>query len=113
MDKKSNAVKYDDNKPKFALLPVKPLFDVVRVFTFGANKYSDRNYKQGQGLAYSRLFSALNRHIWSWWGGEEKDKETNISHLAHAVCCLLMIMDLMHSGKGIDDRDKGVKDEKK
>jgi len=109
------AKKFDKGKARFDLIPAQVLKDVAEVFTYRAEKYGDRNYKEGKGLAYGRLFAGCNRHIWAWWNGEERDPETNKIHLIHAICCLMMLLDLIYSGKGIDDRDlnkkKRVKDE--
>ena len=43
-------------------------------------------------LTYGKVYDALQRHLSSWWGGEDKDPETNLSHLAHAGCCLLFLL---------------------
>ena len=40
------------------------------------------------------------RHIFAWWGGEDKDPETGFSHLAHAACCLLFLMEFQRNGWG-------------
>jgi ribosomal protein L32 len=43
--------------------------------------------------AKRRYFDAAQRHIWAWKAGEETDSETGASHLAHAICCLMFIME--------------------
>ncbi len=47
------------------------------------------------------------RHIFAWWGGEDKDPETGFSHLAHAGCCLLFLMEFQRNSWGTDDRFQG------
>ncbi len=42
--------------------------------------------------ARRRYYDAAMRHIDSWFGGEVKDSETGLPHLAHAVCCLLFLI---------------------
>jgi hypothetical protein len=83
--------KFDDDKTRMELLPPRALERISDVLTFGAKKYDDRNWELG--LKYSRLFGAFMRHMWAWWRGENKDPETGLSHLAHAGCCLLMMLE--------------------
>ena len=47
------------------------------------------------------------RHIFAWWGGQDKDPETGFSHLAHAGCCLIFLMEYQRNGYGTDDRFTG------
>ena len=54
-----------------------------------------------------RYFAAMCRHVFAWWGGEDADPETGYSHLAHAGCCLLFLMEYQRNGWGTDDRFKG------
>jgi hypothetical protein len=101
-------VKHDAGKAPMHLLPPRPLIEIAEVFDFGQAKYSAFNWTGG--FPVSRLFSAMLRHLWSWWAGEDNDPESGKSHLAHAGCCLLMAMDLMRSRRGgfEDDRPKGL-----
>jgi hypothetical protein len=92
-------VKFDSEKVRLDLLPVLPLMAVARVFQLGAQKYGEYNYAEGDGLSASRLYAAALRHLFAWWGGEDSDNESGESHLAHAVCCILMMM-----VKHVDDR---------
>jgi hypothetical protein len=70
--------------------------------TFGAKKYDDRNYSKG--MKWGRLFGAAMRHLWAFWLREEADKETGKSHLAHAICCCMMLRELTKTHKEFDDR---------
>ena len=96
-------VKYDDGKPSWALLPWRSVEEIVRVLDFGARKYAARNWEQG--ISYSRVFSALQRHLTAWWEGEDRDPETGLSHLAHAGCCLVFLLTYVRRGmREFDDR---------
>ncbi len=53
-----------------------------------------------------RLFGALLRHAYAWASGEDKDKDSGLPHLSHAIATGLMIMDLEIDGIGEDDREK-------
>lgn len=48
----------------------------------------------------------MMRHMWAWWGGQDKDPETGFSHLAHAACCIAFLMAYERRGIWTDDRFK-------
>lgn len=50
------------------------------------------NWRRVEGRR-ERYFAAAMRHLWAWWTGEERDAETGESHLAHAACCVLFLLD--------------------
>ena len=85
-------IKYDDTKPRYELLPPKPIEDIVKVLTVGARKYSDENWRYVDPL-YDRYYAAALRHIQAWRMGEVNDPETGLPHLAHAGCCLIFLME--------------------
>lgn len=96
--------KFDGDKLRYELLPPELLEEVARVLTFGAHKYSARNWELG--MAWSRPFAALMRHMWAWWRGEDKDPETGYSHLSHAACCIAFLVSYEARNVGTDDRPK-------
>jgi hypothetical protein len=98
----SEAPKYDDGKLMFDLLMPGPLRQVVAVLTFGAEKYGPNTYRRG--LKWSRYVGAALRHIWAWYGGEMNDPESGLHHLAHAICCLLFLLDFEDIRPEFDDR---------
>lgn len=102
------AVKFDGDKPMMYLLPPKAQKAIAEVLTYGAKppKYSEYNYKNGKGLDWDRPFSAMLRHLNSWNDGEDIDPESGYTHLAHAGCCIMMLLDLVESGIGKDTRFK-------
>jgi len=83
--------KFDEGKPRWGLLPWKPVEEIVKVLTLGSLKYEDHNWQRVPN-ASNRYFDAMHRHIAAWKLGEKKDPETGLSHLAHAGCCLLFLM---------------------
>jgi len=87
----AKGIKYDNEKPRWSLLPFREVREVVEVLTMGAAKYSDDNWKHVTPNK-ERYFSAAMRHLTAWFGGEKIDTESNKSHLAHAICCLLFMM---------------------
>jgi hypothetical protein len=81
--------KYDQGKPRWHLVP--PEFEeVVKVLTYGAAKYEERNWERG--ISYNRIISSTFRHIFSWIKGERDDPETGLHHLAHATCNVLFLL---------------------
>ena len=80
--------KYDGEKPRMYLLPPKALIEVSKVLTFGANKYDENNWSKLDNLQ-NRYTGAALRHIFAHMDGEDLDPETDLDHLAHAICCLL------------------------
>lgn len=98
--------KDDAAKLPMHLLPPEFLTGTAAVLDFGAKKYSPRNWEQG--LNYSRVFSALQRHMWAWWAGESADVESGMSHLWHASCCIAFLMAFEGRGTGEDDRPNVV-----
>jgi len=109
----SAALKYDDKKPRLDLLPSGPLVEIAKVLTYGAKKYATEN-KSGEhnwrnGFAWSRLYGASLRHLLAHKDGESLDPESGVSHLAHAVCNLLFLLEHELKGLGTDDRYKGTK----
>ena len=85
--------KYDGDKPDWSLLPFTALSETVDVLTFGAKKYGPENWKLVPN-AKKRYLAAAFRHIVSYATGEKKDAESGKSHLSHALCCLLFILEL-------------------
>lgn len=69
------------------------LWEVGRVGTFGANKYTDRGWHEVEN-GRERYASALLRHYLNFKRGEELDIESNLPHLAHLAWNALAILQL-------------------
>ena len=89
----TTGVKFDEDKPKFSLMKTDALLEMVAVLTYGAKKYSPDNWKHLPN-ARERYFDAANRHMWQWFGGEERDQESGLHHLAHAMSSLMFIIQM-------------------
>ncbi len=100
------AKKFDTDKPRFDLLPAAALTEIVQVLNFGGNKYGDQNWRSGIGFKWGRLSGAALRHLFAFIGGQDKDPETGLSHIAHAGCCVLFLLEHVLIGLGQDDRHK-------
>jgi hypothetical protein len=93
------------SKTRFDLVPFAAIGEIADVLAYGAQKYSANNWCRG--TPWSRYFSALCRHVFAWWRGEDRDPETGLSHLAHAGCCLIFLMEYQRNHWGTDDRFAG------
>ena len=85
--------KADSGKPMMGEIPPCAMLDVAKVLTFGAGKYGRGNWRAVDN-ARVRYLDAAIRHINAYQRGELTDDESGESHLAHAVCSLLFIMEL-------------------
>lgn len=94
--------KDDQDKDPWHLAPWDAFKAIVIILNYGAKKYEPRNWEKG--MLWSRLYSALIRHITAWWQGEKLDKETGYSHLWHAGCCICFLISYELRNIGIDDR---------
>jgi hypothetical protein len=73
---------------------------------YGAEKYGEHNWSEHAGRwAWTQLVASALRHIYAWMRGEDLDKESGLSHLAHALANLAMLLDLVLLKLGKDDRN--------
>lgn len=98
----SEAVKDDGEKLRYDLIPPDALEALATILTFGARKYAPRNWELG--MPWGRVFAALLRHLWAWWGKRGTDPDTGRSHLWHALCCIVFLVSYEARGIGEDDR---------
>lgn len=96
--------KYDGGKPMVQLLSPTAMIKIAEVMTFGAKKYGSDNWREG--IAWTRVIGAVLRHIFAWIGGQDRDPETGISHLAHAGCGIMFLLEYEETRKEKDDRYK-------
>ena len=107
----SNGVKKDEDKPRWELLPYDATKGVVEILTIGAKKYAARNWELG--IAYGRVFGAVQRHLTAWWQGEDFDQESGLSHVDHALCELMFLSAYVKRGMTeFDDRPRMVNEKK-
>jgi len=102
----SEGKKFDGEKPRLYLLPPKTLVEVGKVLTYGAAKYDEHNWKKLDNLQ-NRYTGAALRHLFAHMDGEDLDEETNLDHLAHAICCLMFKLEAKLSGISEEGEEKG------
>lgn len=98
----STALKYDEGKSRVDLIDPDILVDLGNVLSFGAKKYNDNNWMKG--LPYSKIYASLLRHLLAWFSGIDRDSESGLPHLAHAMACLMMLFSSSKRSIGTDDR---------
>lgn len=81
---KKGGIKYDDGKLRYDLIPPEVLEELAKIYTFGANKYGDDNWKSLSNPD-SRFYAALIRHIQEFRKGIMFDEESTFHHLSHAL----------------------------
>lgn len=109
-DTDRGALKFDDGKPPFELLPFEALESVAKVLAYGAKKYDAHNWRKGLGRA--RLCGAALRHIFAYLRGQDNDDKpdaqgrlgSGLPHLAHAACCILFALTFEIEGTHDDRR---------
>ena len=101
-------MKFDQDKTEYHYLSPIALEKLSQVLTFGAKKYEAHNWRKG--FKWSRLISACFRHLYAWMSGDTYDKETGLSHLAHAMCCLMFLLEFEDTHKELDDRYSAPKE---
>ncbi|QAU06647.1 hypothetical protein SEA_WILLIAMBOONE_146 [Gordonia phage WilliamBoone] len=89
---------------RYDLVPAGPLLELAELYGRGAEKYADRNWENGYDWSLS--FSALMRHAWQFWDGENFDDETGAAHLASVAWHALALLQFMQQEKyaRFDDR---------
>lgn len=103
---KKEGDKHDQDKLRTDLLPVEAMEAVAEVLTYGAKRYSERNWEKG--ISYSRCYGATLRHLFAWWRGETNDPETGFNHLAHAACEIFFLLTFtQRATPNLDDRPGG------
>lgn len=94
--------KFDSGKPKLSFVARSLLVAIVSIMEPGAIKYGRDNWRKG--MLWSKPYDALLRHLTSWWENEGVDPETGKSHLWHAACELMFLIDYETNNIGKDDR---------
>lgn len=81
---KGNAERHNIGKSRYDLLPTFAQEQYARVMTYGAEKYSDRNWEKG--MSWSSVAASLERHLQAFKRGEDFDPESGCLHVAHIIC---------------------------
>lgn len=91
-------------RARFDLIPVGPLWELAEHYGKGGEKYADRNWERGYDWHLS--FSALMRHAWAFWDGEDIDPETGTKHIIAAAWQCFALAEFMDTHPEKDNRVK-------
>ena len=105
----NEAVKHDDGKPDWSLVPFESLEGMVKVLEFGAQKYAGWNWTTNGGFPYMRVMRSCLRHLFAWSRGEDIDPESGLSHIHHAMCNLLFISHYIGNKEKYNKDDRQVR----
>jgi hypothetical protein len=83
--------KYDGDKLRWDLLDLGLVEEVVKILTFGANKYSPNNWQKVEN-GEDRYYAALMRHLTEYRKGNRIDEESGLNHLSHLMCNVLFLL---------------------
>jgi hypothetical protein len=100
--KMGQGLKHDHGKPPLSLIDRHAIEQIGLVLAFGAKKYAAHNWRGG--IEYSRLIDAALRHLYAFADGEDTDPESGLSHIAHAGCCVVFLLGMIHARPDMDDR---------
>jgi len=104
--KKTGFVKYDNKKNRPELLPFEIIWKDAILYSKGAFKYDDNNWRNAEKVKYSRGLGAMLRHMFLWAMGEDLDDDTRENHLTAVRWNAANLQSMQMRGIGIDDRFK-------
>lgn len=87
---------------RYDLIPAEPLRILAEHYGRGARKYEDRNWERGYDWSLS--FAAMNRHLWSFWAGEDIDPETGSPHMAAVAWHAFLLLEFAVTHPDLDNR---------
>lgn len=90
-------------KTEFSQIPLHVLAGAAQVGMLGAVKYADYNY--ARGMKWSICFNCALRHLFKWfYSRSDRDEDTLLHHLDHAIWNLIVLRHYTLSYSPGDDR---------
>jgi hypothetical protein len=102
------ANKSDKDKLRMSLYPIEVIDEDLKVLEFGAKRYGEYNWRKG--MAWTRLWDAMWRHLRAVREGEFVDPDSGLSHLAHARVSAAFLFEYIRLGIGVNDLRGNVED---
>lgn len=85
----------------FHLLPPQRIKELAALYEMGATKYVPRGWEQG--MSWSRIYNALNRHMLAWLSGEQYDPKDGQHHLTAVAWCAFALRQYEETHPELDD----------
>lgn len=92
-------------KVSISKLPAVAIVHGAHAMEYGASKYEAYNWRENAVVA-SIYIDAAQRHLLTWFEGQETAKDSGVHHLGHALACMAILLDAQETGNLIDDRPK-------
>ncbi len=96
----------DADKIRFDLIPPWPFYQLGQVYTIGAKKYGDDNWKKG--MSWMRMVGSMKRHLEAFIMGESYDQADGQHHLASVAWGAFALQDYELFRPEFDDRPVNV-----
>ncbi len=96
------ASRYNSGKLRYDLIPTLAQEELALVYTAGAGKYDDNNWRKG--MPYSEIIASLERHVAKFKAGSDVDPEFGIHHLSHAAWNCFTLIEYCRNRPNMDDR---------
>jgi len=106
----TGSVRKNVGKPQTHHIDPEFMLGMAKVLTFGASKYSPRNWMKGNDITVP--YDSCMRHLLAFMGGEDDDPETGENHLFSAGVNLMFMYFYYKNFPEMDDRCFGDKYEK-
>lgn len=102
---KNSAWHREEGKSRVDLIPPKAILGIGQVYTFGLNKYGERNWEEhADEWSWGQLAGSAERHLLAWKMREDDDPESGLPHLLHAAWNIISLYTLQDNRRGHDDR---------
>jgi hypothetical protein len=100
--KEGEAIRYDYMKLRWDLMPDDALEKIVEIYTHGALKYQDENWRTG--FSWKRCIGSMKRHLKAFTTGEDIDEDSGALHLSQVAWNAITLLWFQLYFKGTDDR---------
>lgn len=111
-----SGLRFNNGKLRYDLIHPKALEDMVKVLTYGAEKYTmyddagnmlnDGANNWRNGFSWKSVIASLKRHLAAIELGEDYDTDTGMLHITHAACNVHFLNAFYHDFPQGDDRYK-------
>lgn len=105
----NGALRHNEGKPRYDLIPPEFLEALAQLFTDNCTKYPPRNWERG--MDWQKMFASLMRHAWAWERKNDFDFDEKSGSHHHMVMAAwnCMALYVYHVRKiGVDDRPNSV-----
>ncbi|MCK5614685.1 hypothetical protein KAR91_73165 [Candidatus Pacearchaeota archaeon] len=103
-----DGVKFDQEKIRYDLIPADALHELAKVYTHGAQKYEDENWRQG--MPWKKIMGALERHYFAFKRGQDTDPDSGLLHIAQVAWAAFTLINFIKTQPEHDTRIKDLEE---